>query len=575
MPPSHYLNPSHLSLLPRPPQFDINLRIFNLFLMVLKLLFVAHIQGCFWYGTAAASAEGESELSDGAATWVSSYGGDETTTLAERYLWSLYWALTTLTTVGYGDITPANNLERVYTCFALILGALIMAGMISELSALMVSLDHQATLVQEKLDAVKEYAASRKLPKPLAMRLKKHFKYYYSQRPAFDELELLSECPPALRASIQREILSGTLGRLSLFSHHLDPDFQLEIFPFIKPVSYASGDVIFSKGEISRDLLFLLEGEVDVMSVRDENAVETRLTPSEEIYVAANEKGAPGEPTLSVAHYGCFGEDVLAGYRRTATHIARTWVETLSLSRTALLTIFEQNPRAARKLVALVLHEFRKKERLASISVKLMLGLTRKGSDSWAALTMQRVWGRWRKGFLAKPVIPDIDDTQADVDARAAANGGILAAAPSGAASPAEQGSPHGSHSGVRASPYSAEGKASMRPPSQSPRRRERNDEAPTRSPPPPSALAAMPRPTLRSQGSYSNLPELPELPEEATEAITQALRAAEARVMSRMMSTLTIAVRTEFDALRGSLGIEAERRVGLAGGERGTGLQE
>ena len=39
---------------------------------------------------------------------------DEETTTAVRYLYSLYWSLTTLTTVGYGDVIPHNELEIAY-----------------------------------------------------------------------------------------------------------------------------------------------------------------------------------------------------------------------------------------------------------------------------------------------------------------------------------------------------------------------------------------------------------------------------------------------------------------------------
>ena len=117
------------------PQLEVNLRMLQLVMMVLKLLFVAHIQGCFWYGIAAASLDEDGE----GETWVSAYSGDPdyVPTTSECYLWSIYWAITTLTTVGYGDITPANNLERSYSCVCLIVGALIMANLISELSALM------------------------------------------------------------------------------------------------------------------------------------------------------------------------------------------------------------------------------------------------------------------------------------------------------------------------------------------------------------------------------------------------------------------------------------------------------
>lgn len=40
---------------------------------------------------------------------------------------SLWWAVTTLTTVGYGDVYPVTTGGRVFTCFVLLIGLGIIA----------------------------------------------------------------------------------------------------------------------------------------------------------------------------------------------------------------------------------------------------------------------------------------------------------------------------------------------------------------------------------------------------------------------------------------------------------------
>lgn len=47
-----------------------------------------------------------------------------------------YWAFTTLTTVGYGDISAHTELERFFAMVMLILGAGLFATIVGKISAL-------------------------------------------------------------------------------------------------------------------------------------------------------------------------------------------------------------------------------------------------------------------------------------------------------------------------------------------------------------------------------------------------------------------------------------------------------
>ena len=132
--------------------FDVNLRALRVVSLVLLMVFVAHILACGWYFVGLFSEDARQ------MSWVTAY--DDGTVfdgpLAKQYLYSMYWALTTLTTVGYGDITPTTDIERRFTCVALLFGALIFAYILGDIGSLLQTLDRQQVLVTERLDAVKE-----------------------------------------------------------------------------------------------------------------------------------------------------------------------------------------------------------------------------------------------------------------------------------------------------------------------------------------------------------------------------------------------------------------------------------
>jgi len=43
----------------------------------------------------------------------------------EKYILSIYFTITTMTTVGYGDMSPGTTVEMVYGIFIMILGVVV------------------------------------------------------------------------------------------------------------------------------------------------------------------------------------------------------------------------------------------------------------------------------------------------------------------------------------------------------------------------------------------------------------------------------------------------------------------
>lgn len=108
---------------------------------------------------------------------------------------SVYWALATLSTVGYGDITPQNDFERQFTMFCLLVGTCAFAYIVSEIGTVIATFDRQATLIEERMDAIREWIQWRQLPRDLGVRMRRYYEHYWISQSVFDES---ASAPPAI-----------------------------------------------------------------------------------------------------------------------------------------------------------------------------------------------------------------------------------------------------------------------------------------------------------------------------------------------------------------------------------------
>ena len=69
----------------------------------------------------------------------------------EQYLSSLYWAVTTMMAVGYGDIHAYTDAERVYSMLAQFLGAMMYGVIIGTIAKLVESSDAKNSAFRDRV----------------------------------------------------------------------------------------------------------------------------------------------------------------------------------------------------------------------------------------------------------------------------------------------------------------------------------------------------------------------------------------------------------------------------------------
>lgn len=272
---------------------DINLQVLTLIKLLIGVLYLTHILGCLWFslhvsvyrptsralasrGQSGASVEyiGEAAGDAEPVTWLSVYDGGSgvAADVWVQYLYSVYWALTTLTTVGYGDITPSNNVERLYAFCCELVGAIVFGFMLSTLGDVLSNVDRNATHIDEKLTEVKEYLRWHRVPPTTAKAVRRYYEYFLSRRTTVDDEAILGNLTPSLRREVTVHLLEQTVARIPLLTRrnttkgtpnsYVDLAFQLKVYPMLKPMLREAKESIFAKHALGDDLYLLSRGHV-------------------------------------------------------------------------------------------------------------------------------------------------------------------------------------------------------------------------------------------------------------------------------------------------------------------------
>jgi hypothetical protein len=129
-------------------------------------ILASHIVSCFWLilaelvivpcpgGTYLHPTKGEVGCNPQYyGTWLSNF--DEYFDMpVSMYYVSFYWTITTITTVGYGDISGTNNYERLFASFVMVVGVILFSIANGALASIISSLDGQSGEYEDKLNTL-------------------------------------------------------------------------------------------------------------------------------------------------------------------------------------------------------------------------------------------------------------------------------------------------------------------------------------------------------------------------------------------------------------------------------------
>eukprot|EP00004_Rigifila_ramosa_P022123 TRINITY_DN5988_c0_g1_i1.p1 TRINITY_DN5988_c0_g1~~TRINITY_DN5988_c0_g1_i1.p1 ORF type:complete len:926 (+),score=223.46 TRINITY_DN5988_c0_g1_i1:309-2780(+) len=219
---------------------------------------VAHITACVWFWV------GRLDESKG---WVVHYELKDEDHYTQ-YIVSLYWAFTVLTTVGFGDITPQANMERIFAMFVILCGAGLFATTFGIITNLVASKDRGQLRFTEKFETVREFMKVHNLDKKLQKEIFQYYNFLWARQRGF-ETEVLDDLPTLFRARVAAELYSDLIIKsplFRLFSPAADAPFLNALAVLLKSRVVLPGEYVVRKGHVSGEMFFLVKGKMELVA---------------------------------------------------------------------------------------------------------------------------------------------------------------------------------------------------------------------------------------------------------------------------------------------------------------------
>jgi len=291
-----------------------NPNMLRLMKLILFMLFALHCVACVWWLV--------KQTDPQLVIWEQEQGieiGND----FDRYTLCFYYAVSTLTTVGYGDIRGETSSERITASACMLVGGLMFATIISHISTLSMSLVASDNAHEARKADVISFMQSRKVPVALQNRITSYFDRF--NHDCLAGTEILEELPNSLKYQLVVAMATDTLTKVHIF-RGLKQEVLVSIYVKLLPLRCAPGEVIVREGSASDEMYFVMMGGVILMM-------------GDQITDELQEGDVFGEMT------------VLCGAKCTATVVTKDFCELYTLHRTCLKRVLGRFPGIHQELV--------------------------------------------------------------------------------------------------------------------------------------------------------------------------------------------------------------------------------
>ncbi|XP_068615556.1 potassium voltage-gated channel subfamily H member 6-like [Brachionichthys hirsutus] len=246
-----------------------------LFLLMCTFVLIAHWLACIWYaiGFVERPYTETGWLDNLAEQLGKSYNDSDSSSgpsVKDKYVTALYFTLSSLTSVGFGNVSPNTNSEKIFSICVMVIGSLMYASIFGNVSAIIQRLYSGTTRYHTQMLRVKEFIRFHQIPGSLRHKLEEYFQHAWSYTNGIDMNGVLKGFPGSLQADICLHLNRSLLQNCKAFHGGSQACLRALGMRF-KTVHAPPGDILIHYGDILDSLFFISQGSIQV--IRDDVVV--------------------------------------------------------------------------------------------------------------------------------------------------------------------------------------------------------------------------------------------------------------------------------------------------------------
>lgn len=239
-------------------------------LLLSMFALTAHWLACIWYSL------GKFEVQNNPKSWKVGWLYDLSEVLEnpivnrtnipemwDCYLTALYFTCSSLTTVGFGNVSASTNAEKIFSICVMLLGSMMYALVFGNVTAIVQRAYARRATFHMKSNDLKDFYHTYNIPKPLKHRIQEYFQSMWTMNNGINFNELFSEFPEEMRGEISMHLYKEILS-LPLFEG-VNQGCLKAISLQIRRSFCVPGEYLIHRGDAVSYLYFILSGSLEIL----------------------------------------------------------------------------------------------------------------------------------------------------------------------------------------------------------------------------------------------------------------------------------------------------------------------